>query len=306
MWERALGPGLANSTTDLANEDWIRANTWTCNQCGQSVPPLTADLGPLGRRLVRRAACPNVTCIPEWIQEEQTKAARKAEEEAQVRFARYVRDFPPAAMGDLIDAGWDNWIQRVGTERAWERVNQYADALVAGATPDPAGLLFFGVPGNGKSTLAALIANEARSEMKAVAWINVPTWLERIGGLEAAERNRLLDAAGDADLLVLDDLGTQNLTGPRIGWILRLIDARYRDRRPLIVTQNPSPGQLLQVLTTAAKRAAKTDLDADDGGLAEIEAGRIVDRLTEACRFVQIKAQSYRVFMAEERLKRGE
>jgi DNA replication protein DnaC len=114
---------------------------------------------------------------------------------------------------------------------------------------------------------------------------NVPELLARIratfdkGSTEHPED--LVQALEACDLLVLDDPGAEQVTPWVVGQVCRLIDARYRHKRPLIVTTNLTLAQLAE---TFGERAA--------------------DRLIHACSIVPMYGTSWRQMTQRERCDR--
>ena len=114
----------------------------------------------------------------------------------------------------------------------------------------PAGwLVLLGGPGIGKTHIGAAILQQAGGG-----------WMVSAGVLQAAWQRPWLDAAAErllargkaAELLVVDDL-TLRLSRPEAaGWFLELLDARYNELRPLILTSNLSFPQLQHALGPAA------------------------------------------------------
>ena len=101
------------------------------------------------------------------------------------------------------------------------------------------GIIFCGGPGLGKSHLAVGIVEAVD---RRAHWIQAADFMARLRqtfnseGLSSDED--LIAEVQDVALLVLDDLGAERLTGYAEETIYRIIDARQRERRPLVVTTN--------------------------------------------------------------------
>lgn len=214
------------------------------------------------------------------------------QEHRRQRQATYARFFPmdEAALGVLHGATLEGFEHREGAKGALEAAEEFARSL---PSPTPCGLLLTGPTGVGKSHLAAAIARRAAENGFLVAWTS-PTWLRQLSYLEdSGERDRLLRLAERADLLVLDDLGSDRLTEARYGYLFGLIDARWRGRRATIITSNLSmkDGSLPAALSRA-----------EDG--ADLSSDRLISRLLDMCVIERhIQAGDYRIEQAKNRLK---
>ena len=106
------------------------------------------------------------------------------------------------------------------------------------------GLLLYGSPGNGKTYTVACIANFLIEKMLPVICVNADSLLNRIKdtykkwGKEVEED--VLRGLDNADLLIIDDLGTEQDTEWTRTKIYNILDSRYRNGLPLIITTNLS------------------------------------------------------------------
>jgi DNA replication protein DnaC len=104
-------------------------------------------------------------------------------------------------------------------------------------------LLIRGNYGSGKTHLAAAIANFAVSMGVPTLFITVPDLLDSLRSAysdpEATFEERL-DEIREAPLLVLDDFGTQNATPWAQEKLFQILNYRYINRMPLVVTTNLS------------------------------------------------------------------
>lgn len=115
-------------------------------------------------------------------------------------------------------------------------------------------LALAGEHGTGKTHLAAAIANALISQGVAVFYGYVPELLDWLReGYQRKEQVRQGYVEGDggfeerwgrvrsAELLILDDLGSQSNTAWAVERLESLVDYRYRERLPLVVTTNEDP-----------------------------------------------------------------
>lgn len=103
-----------------------------------------------------------------------------------------------------------------------------------------------------------------------VAFTTAKGMLERVkatfdeGGTEAA-----VARYAKCDVLVLDDLGKEDATEWSVGTVFSVLDARYEDMRPTIVTSNYAPGALADRLARRGER---------------VTAEAIASRISQTCR----------------------
>jgi DNA replication protein DnaC len=101
-------------------------------------------------------------------------------------------------------------------------------------------LLFTGPSGCGKTHLAAAVANAAASQRRSVLFTVVPDLLDYLRAAFNPNSTTSLDKRFDqvkrAELLVLDDLGTESATAWAREKLYQLIDYRYNARLPTIFT----------------------------------------------------------------------
>ena len=113
------------------------------------------------------------------------------------------------------------------------------------------GLYLWGLVGSGKTHTAAVLVNELVEEhLVETLFLNLPEVAARLreslreqGGTDGAG---LIDHMKRVELLVLDDLGVERPSAWTGEMLYRVIDERWRTRRPMIVTSNLSPARLVR------------------------------------------------------------
>jgi DNA replication protein DnaC len=134
------------------------------------------------------------------------------------------------------------------------------------------GLWFMGGTGTGKTTLGMLIASEALKAGKSVGIYFAPKLLTRIRQTyqEAEQENayaRFFERVTSVDLLYIDDLGSERRTDWVVEQLYAVINERYENQRPMLVTSN-AKGEII------------------DEGQQQLEdqiGGRTISRLIEIC-----------------------
>lgn len=106
---------------------------------------------------------------------------------------------------------------------------------------DNIGIYIHGAPGVGKSMLASIVGSQALSAGLSVFFADVPTTLAAIKisfndptNTAAATVEKIIDN----DLVILDDLGAERVTDWASEQIFRILNARYNNEVPTIITSN--------------------------------------------------------------------
>ena len=136
--------------------------------------------------------------------------------------------FNPRGRGGLGE------IQSASIEQAFNQAQHYAKNLNGW-------LLLQGAYGCGKTHLAAAIANYVVEMGVPTLFLTVPDLLDTLRFSYDSENTTFetrFDEIRNAQLLVLDDFGTQNATGWAQEKLFQIINYRYINKLPLVVTTN--------------------------------------------------------------------
>ena len=237
----------------------------TCHGLRQTVIP-----APGGTGFLR----PRCLCPCQSAAEKQRKAAEEKRERLERIQRRKAHGLQDRRLYDCTFAN-DNGKTPGLTAKAKRYVEHWEDAVRKNI-----GLLLFGDVGTGKSFLAGCIANALLERDVPVLMTNFPTILNRMTGLFGSDRADFLASLNAYDLLILDDLGAERGTEYALEQVFAVIDARYRSRKPLIVTTN---------LTLDALKHP------DD-----LAHARIYDRILEICAPILFGGENLRVEKANE------
>jgi len=150
---------------------------------------------------------------------------------------------------------------RVGLEQVQSNSLEYAHSMTIQFARSMEGwLLLLGGYGCGKTHLAAAIANHAVGQGVATLFQPVPDlldWLRFGYGREGTSFEERFEEIRNMPLLVLDDLGTQNATPWSQEKLFQIINHRYVNRLPTVITSNQ---ELVDVEGRARSRLEDPDL----------------------------------------------
>lgn len=156
----------------------------------------------------------------------------------------------------------------------WEKV--YADNI---------GLYIYGNVGTGKTFAAACIANGLIDKGVPVLMTSFSRLVNALTGFKEADKNAYIASLHRYKLLVIDDLGVERQSDFAMEQIYNIIDSRYKDGQPIIVTTNRSVEELCKQADTKNRR--------------------IFDRILEMTVPVKIDGVSRREQLHREKLERA-
>ncbi len=147
-----------------------------------------------------------------------------------------------ALPGKLNEMTFENFDARVpGVDRAYQTARKFAR--------DPSGwLVLHGLVGSGKTHLAAAIANVALDNKVTLLFRAVPDLLEHMRSAFSPSSDtgddKLFKNVRATQLLILDDLGTEYATPWAGEKLYQIINHRYNDGSPTVITTNQPLGKL--------------------------------------------------------------
>lgn len=114
------------------------------------------------------------------------------------------------------------------------------------------GYYFWGNVGAGKTFIASALANELmKAKLVEVLFIRMPEAAKRVkksfDSFVKNEDKKLFDRMKDVELLVIDDLGVEKVSEWLIDEMYQIIDFRWRNKKPMIITSNRSLDDLSKV-----------------------------------------------------------
>lgn len=241
-----------------------------CEKCGQ---PLEKEISIFG--VVRR--------MPIICKCKKEELKQKEEQEEKLRKQESLKKLFNNSLMDekFVKETFENWDDSKGNNSlkliAEKYCNKFSEAKKNGL-----GFMFFGNPGNGKTYTANCIANYLIKKEYPVICVSINGLLERIKktystwGQEGEDT--ILKGLANADLLIIDDLGTEQSSNWAVSKVYNIIDSRYRKGLPLIITTNFSMEDL-----------------------KEKYGYRTADRITEMCTPIHNKGKSIRQEKSKEK-----
>jgi DNA replication protein DnaC len=183
-----------------------------------------------------------------WIEVEETNGARECgcrrERVAAARAARLATSIPRR----YLDVDFERWPVTNLDQRIVREVRKYCRHLDENLK-EGRGLFFFGEIGSGKTSLAMCVAKEVLRERRSLAIFSGPELLARISATyeDRAQDTYLglLNLLGSVDFLVLEDLAVAKQNEWRLEQLYAVINRRYEDRRPILVTADVAPPEVL-------------------------------------------------------------
>jgi DNA replication protein DnaC len=136
--------------------------------------------------------------------------------------------------------------------RIVREVRRYVDG-VRENLDEGRGLWFMGDVGTGKTTLAMLVSKAALDAGRSVAIYSLPRLLAEIRKTydESSERSYLglFERLASVDLLHIDDVGAERSSEWVLEQLYAIVNARYEDRRAIVLTTNLEPDELREQIT---------------------------------------------------------
>ena len=149
------------------------------------------------------------------------------------------------------------------------------------------GLFLHGEKGTGKTKLAAIIANERARAGSPVLFASVPDLMADIRrSFKDGTTSEAVQAVKNTPFLVLDDLGAEKMTEWVGEQLFCIVNHRYNEMLPTVVTSNYSPTQVIAHMAT---------VDRDGNVIDDMQGQRIMSRIYEMCERVEIWGKDYRM-----------
>lgn len=261
--------GIKNSPAeegDYEREDGIL-------MCGKCHTPRRKHLDVNGRQILVPIPC---QCRKEADEAKQLEEKRQKDFEAMQSLKK----------GSLIDSKFKDCTFTTckvvpDNKRQVKLCKSYADRFEQMMEKNQ-GLLLYGNVGTGKSYLSACIANSIMERLYSVCATSMVKIMDLARDFKDKDTLTNLEAKMmKADLLILDDLGTESESSYAKEIVYRVIDGRYRIKKPMVITTN---------LTLEAMQ-----------NCLDMDKKRVYDRILEVCYPMQFIGKSFRQLEAKNR-----
>lgn len=201
------------SSTSIAPPDWQR-------RVGDYFKELNGSIVPEFAARVETFISGDWSAVPPSLAGE---LAVKYSRELRMHPDRWLEDAPPYYL-DLLRRRTSNRVD-------WERVRE-----VEAWQPRGRGLYLLGRSGSGKTTAAWALYAAQRNIDKMCQIISATDLARRLS--RSAKDCEVDSELLEVDVLIIDDLGTENVTGGNAGPLHELFEIRVANLRPTVITSN--------------------------------------------------------------------
>ena len=225
---------------------------------------------------------PVCECLEQVKIKEMEEAERKRQAECRANRVKKFKDI------SVIDTKFlQSTFENAEITPAIRMAKKYTKAFLDGKK---FGLFLYGKVGTGKTYASACIANELMTNDKAVMSINLGLYLNKVSREWGEAEKDVLEKVQQCDILIVDDMGVEQVPEWLKDKVFNLIDARYRSEKSIIITTNL---QLDNTNLNDKQIESKLSIQSRFGS-------RVADRIKEMCYQYEVVGESKRKFNFEE------
>lgn len=235
----------------------------------------------------------------QWQAEQEEYERQKKEEERRLQWQRYYEYLDSLGLSKRQrNHKFENFEVTPETQTAFTALQSYANnftAILEKSTENPCnGIFLFGPVGVGKTHLTAALVRQVGCNRHS-AYI-----MSMVGFLEASKRSfnnnvpqsssrfaqhspeSILDKALKVQLLVIDDLGKEKPSAWSLTKLYEIINKRYEELLPTVITYNHTPEELEELFKAAVPNN-------------DVQLQAIMDRILESSHVIAMHGESYRL-----------
>lgn len=228
-----------------------------CEYCGKVLQPLGAVMG--GEVFFLHPFVPRCTCKQAqayWTEQDKIAAERKAAAEEEKRRAAIERKIRRLLAKSGIKRRFQQRTFQTfrqdtpGRAKAYRIAKEYADNFPFHQARGD-GLYIEGTNGTGKTHLAAAIALQLISQgIPVICKTSSDLLLDIKKSFDSTDVHEgdVLDIYKQVDLLIIDDLGKEQCSDWSMSTLYSILNDRYEDMKPTIVTTNYNADGLVKAL----------------------------------------------------------
>lgn len=254
MVEGLMNDIVSNSNIKVEECDYLKDDVWYCGKCN-TPKQRVITIGGITSKVMMLCECKTIE------RDKYDEEVRIKDEQKRIRDMRSV---------GFSETEMKNWTFE-NDDKSNEKLTNIARNYVANfekARRDGKGLLFFGSVGGGKSYISACIVNALIDKGISAMMTNFARLTNSLSD-NYHNKQEVLDNLNNFDLVVIDDLATERNTEYMNELVFSIIDARYRNGKPLIITTNLTGNELYNPVS--------------------IDKQRIYSRLLEMCIPIEVK-----------------
>lgn len=181
-----------------------------------------------------------------------------------------------------LDYKFENFEVNLNNKKTYQNIKNYSEKLINGI--EKKGLILTGNNGTGKTHLACSIANELIKNGIPIIYGTLINLLAELRNSYDIDNNiseiEIIKLYENVDLLIIDDLGKEKPSEWGLEKLFTIINSRYENNLPVIITTNYNQNSLVQRLSVNG----------------EIETAKsIISRLYEMCYLVKMDDIDHRI-----------
>ena len=276
---RAMSGSSASRKSSSAAEAALRLDDQICPHCGRELVAEFVEFPPgLQRKYGKSGEWYYHPCTPECEKKNERREWELTRRDARVATLRERSGLSKRMKGYTLG---NFRVVASDAARARMKVDEYLENWEENREAGR-GLYFCGGVGTGKTHLAVAVMNELiRKRLVPSLFVTVPELLDNLRETYNKPGRNLdewMDAVQNADLLVLDDLGSERVTEWVRERLFVIVNHRYREALPTVFTSNIGPKDLAAQLgeRTASRIISMCDwisLEGEDYREAEVRRG---------------------------------